>query len=90
MIITIDDKTRIRGTEHCWQLEAAKPVKRAIEWRPFKYFTTMDKALREAAQREIRLAPATGITEAIEACNSVTEKYARIFDDVGKQPGGAR
>ena len=49
MIITIDDKTRIRGTEHCWQLEAAKPVKGAIEWRPFKYFTTMDKALREAA-----------------------------------------
>ena len=43
----------------------------------------MDSALREAAQREIRTFPATGITEAIDACRRVTQKYAQIFDDVG-------
>lgn len=84
MIIEIDDKTRIRGTEHCWQLEKTKIVKGKTEWRPFKYFTTMDGALRGAAQREIRTDPAHGINQAITACNRVTEKYARIFDDVGK------
>ena len=86
MIIPIDEKTRIRGTEYCWQLEKTRTVKGEIEWRPFKYFQTMDRALRVAAQREIRILPAEGLTEAIAACNRVTEKYARIFDDVGKNP----
>ena len=84
MIIPLDDKTRIRGTQHCWQLEKRKKVKDHIEWRAFKYFTTMDSALHEAAQREIRTFPVTGITEAIDACRRVTQKYGQIFDDVGK------
>ena len=90
MIIFIDDQTRIRGTEYCWQLEKTKIVKGEIEWRPFKYFQTMDRALRVAAQREIRTVPANGVSEAIAACNRVTEKYARIFDDVGKNTKDAK
>ena len=90
MIIPIDEKTRIRGTEYCWQLEKTKIVKGEIEWRPFKYFQTMDRALRVAAQREIRTVPANGVSEAIAACNRVTEKYARIFDDVGKNSKDAK
>ncbi len=90
MIIPLDDKRRIRGTEQCWQLETTKIVKGEIQWRPFKYFNSMDSALRAAAQREIRTFPATGLTEAIAACNHVTEKYSRIFDDVGNRPKGAQ
>ncbi len=83
MIIPLDDGLRIRGTERCWQLEKLKSVKGQDEWRPFKYFTTMDNALREAAQRELRLFPANGVSEAIAACEAVTAKYAKIFDEVG-------
>jgi hypothetical protein len=90
MIIHIDDKTRIRGTEHCWQIETLRKTKDGERWQAIKYYTTLGIALQEAAQREIRLAPATGITEAMDACNRVAEKYSRIFDDVGKTPGGAR
>ena len=90
MIIDIDNKTRIRGTEMCWQLEKTKIVRGKVEWRPFKYFTQMDKALREAAQREIRTDPAHGFNQAIVACNRITEKYARLFDDVGKTPKDAK
>ena len=86
MIIPLDDKTRIRGTTECWQLEKRKNVKGRFEWRAFKYFTTMDNALHEAAQREIRIYPAQGIVEAIDGCNRVTQKYAQIFDDVGRRP----
>ncbi len=82
MIIPLDDKTRIRGTDLAWQLES---LKNNGEWRPTKYFQTIDAALREAAQREIRTFPVTGITEAIDACNRVTQKYAKIFDDVGRR-----
>ena len=90
MIIDIDDKTRIRGTEQCWQLERTRTVKGETEWRPYKYFTSFADALRSAAQREIRVSPASGITEAIDACNRVTQKYARIFDSVGKNPKDAK
>ena len=86
MIIPLDVKTRIRGTERAWQLES---LKSDGEWRAFKYFTTMDGALHEAAQREIRTIPATGITKAIDACRRVTEKYSKIFDDVGSRPKDA-
>ena len=86
MIIPIDEKTRIRGTETCWQLEKTRTVKGETEWRPFKYFTTFGEALHAAAQREIRTFPSNGIAEAIAACNRVTQKYAQIFDSVGKNP----
>ena len=89
MIIPLDDKTRIRGTTECWQLEKQKKVKGQLEWRAFKYFKSMDSALHEAAQCEIRTFPATGIAEAIGACNRVTQKYAQIFDDVGTNPKDA-
>ena len=80
MIIHIDDKHRIRGTEHCWQLEKLT----GDEWRAFKYFTTVTSALHEAAQREIRLFSTDSLSEALAACEAVTAKYAKIFDDVGR------
>ena len=85
MIIPLDDKHRIRGTEQCWQLEATKIVKGEIQWRPFKYFNSMDSALRAAAQRELRVTGAYGVTEAIAACDQILSKYAEIFDQVGNR-----
>jgi hypothetical protein len=84
MIISIDHHLRLRGTDHCWQLEKLKVVNCQNEWRAFKYFTTVDSALHEAAQRELRLFPSNTLPEAFAACRTVTDKYARIFDDVGR------
>ena len=81
MIIPLDETLRIRGTEHCWQLEK---LKGDDEWRAFKYFTTVDNALHEAAQRELRLFSTTGLSEALAACRTITAKYAQILDDVGR------
>ncbi len=83
MIIALSDELRIRGTENCWQLEKLKGKN---EWRAFKYFTTVDNALHEAAQRELRVYPTQTIAEALDACSRVTQKYAQIFDDVGRLP----
>ena len=80
LIIPLDNKLRIRGTENCWQLEKLK----AEKWRAFKYFTTLTTALHEAAQREIRVYPANTLTEAFDAVSRVTHKYAQIFANVGK------
>ena len=90
MIIPIDDKTRIRGTEQCWQIETLRKSKDGSLWRPVSYFTTFGKALHEAAQREIRTVPAIGFIEAIRAVNQITEKYSRIFDSAGEFPKDAQ
>ena len=86
LIIHVSEKLRIRGTTECWQLEKRKKVKDHFEWRAFKYFTTMDSALHEAAQREIRNSEANGLAEALAACEAVTAKFANIFDGVGRRP----
>ena len=70
VIIHLSDQLRIRGTTECWQLEKQKKVKDHFEWRAFKYFKTMDSALHEAAQREIRTSEASGLTEALAACEA--------------------
>ena len=90
MIIPIDDKTRIRGTESCWQIETLRKSKDGSLWRPVSYFATFGKALHEAAQKEIRTVPAIGFNQAITAVNQITEKYSRIFDDAGEFPKDAK
>ncbi len=85
MIITLSDKLRICGTETCWQLERLKQRKGKPKWKPYKYFATVDSALHEAAQRELRVYPTQTLTVAFDAVSRVTQKYAQIFDDVGKR-----
>ncbi len=89
MIIPLDEGLRIRGTEQCWQLEKLKAVKGQDEWRAFKFFSSMDSAVHEAAQRDLRLFPTNGVSEAVAACGAVTSKYSKIFDEVGRRPMGA-
>ena len=84
MIIDLDEKTRIVGTEDCWtiqRLPEKKPdSKNDPEWRTATYHTTFDSALSAALQREIRIHPAHGVAEAIEAIEALTARYTAIFD----------
>ena len=85
MIIPIDEKCRIKGTEMCWQLERLKEYKTGkqagtSEWRPEKYYPSLGSALSEALHREIRTHPAATIPEAIEAAKTALAKYTAIFD----------
>ncbi len=84
MILALSDKLRIRGTTECWQLERLRKTKGELAWKPYKYFATVDSALHSAAQRELRDYPTQTLAEAFDACNRVTQKYAQIFDDVGR------
>ncbi len=81
MIITLDDKIRIRGTAECWQLEMAVKRKGEREWKAFKYFQTAAEAVGEACGREIRLHPATGLTDAIKAVDQIAARYNKLLDD---------
>ncbi len=85
MIIDLDPTHRIKGTESCWQLEKLAKVKDEMQWKAYKWFTSMNSALHSAAQRELRTDPAHGIAEAFAAIRRLKEKYAAIFDDVGRR-----
>ena len=81
MIIYLDDKTRICGTERCWQLEKSRMVKGQAKWEAFKYFSDLGQAVSEAGQREIRLHPATGLNEALQAIDTIAARYSKVLDD---------
>jgi hypothetical protein len=84
MIIDIDDKFRIRGTRHCWQLEQFYKNKTGDYWQAFKYFPTLPLAVHSAVQHELRLDPAHELSEILSAVDRLTKKCDRIFDGIGK------
>ena len=79
MIIQIDDKTRIKGTSHCWELQSYRPYKGGMKWEPFKYFPSFRQAVADAVHREIRIHPAYGIAEAILAVAVIVRKYEELI-----------
>ena len=80
MIILLDDKTRIRGTEMCWQLETFRAGKTG--WRPEKYYGTLAGALQACAAREIRTADVEGIEACERVAKGIVKKYSKLFDEV--------
>ena len=81
MIIPLDENTRIVGSEETWNIERlTKPKKGDPKWQARGYYTSFSRALSAALQREIRLHPAVGVSEALEAIDELTRRYAAIFD----------
>ncbi len=79
MIIPIDEKIRIVGTEHAWQLERKRNYKGGKKWEPFKYYPSFRQAVAGAVHRDIRIHPAHGLSEAILAVADVVQKYEQLI-----------
>ncbi len=79
MIVQLDSKTRIVGTVHAWELQRQRNYKGSTKWEPYKWFTTFRSALDEAVHREIRLHPANGLAEAIEAVSGLVRRYEKLI-----------
>ncbi len=79
MIVQLDSKTRIVGTVHAWELQRQRNYKGGTKWEPYKWFTTFRSALEEAVHREIRLHPANGLSEAIEAVSGLVQRYEELI-----------
>lgn len=79
MIIPIDEKTRIVGTELAWELQRQRNYKGSKKWEAYKWFSTFRHALEEAVQREIRVHPAASLSDAIEAVSGVVQKYEKLI-----------
>jgi len=81
MIISLSKDLRVRGTEHCWQLEKRRVRKDKHEWQAYKYFQTLGEAVRAACRREIRLHPAASLAEALQAVDKIADRYNKLLDD---------
>ena len=79
MIIPIDEKTRIVGTDRAWELQRIRNYKGDKKWEPHKWFTTFRQALAEAVHREIRTHPANGVSEAILAVAETIERFDELI-----------
>ena len=79
MIVQIDSKKRIRGTNRCWQIERLQTKNGDPKWEPYKYYRTFQQALAKAGDDEIRLHPADNLTDAIDAVAAISHKYGEIF-----------
>ena len=79
MIIDLDTNTRISGAERCWELQRHRNYKGGKRWEPYKWFSTFRSALEEAVHHEIRIHPAHGVSEAIEAVSDVIQKYEELI-----------
>lgn len=79
MIIQLDPKTRIRGAERTWELQRARTRKGKLTWEPYRWFQSFGSALDEAVHREIRIHPADGLSEAIEAVSGLVRRYEELI-----------
>jgi len=79
MIVQLDAKTRIQGTERAWELQRPRTRKGELTWVPYRWFQSFGCALDEAVHREIRIHPANGLSEAIDAVSSIVQRYAELI-----------
>ncbi len=81
MIIPLSKEYRVRGTEHCCQLEKRRVRKDKHEWQAYKYFQTLGEAVGAACRREIRLHPADSLADALQAVDKIAGRYNKLLDD---------
>ncbi len=89
MVIQLDSNTRIVGTERTWELQHPRNRQGVEVWVPYKWFNSFGSALGAAVHHEIRIHPANGLSEAINAVNGLVQKYEKLIPtefDLVRQP----
>ncbi|VUX54888.1 protein of unknown function [uncultured Woeseiaceae bacterium] len=79
MIVQLDSKTRIVGTERAWALQRPRIREGTEVWVPYKWFNSFGSALEKAVHRDIRIHPANGLSEAIEAVSTIVQRYTELI-----------
>ena len=79
MIIQIDEKTRIKGTGNCWELQRIRNYKGQKKWEPHKWFRTFRQALDEAVHCEIRTHSAQTLSDAIDAVSALVRRISKLI-----------
>ena len=81
VIIQLDLTHRINGGDYAWELQRLRGSESNPRWRSYKWFKSFGSAVQEAALAEIRLDPASSLSEALDAIDRVVHKYERLIDN---------
>ncbi len=76
MIVQLDPKTRIVGTERAWELQRPHKRKGKVTWEPYKWFTSFGSALEKAVHRDIRIHPANRMSNYINVSPRTLDQWA--------------
>jgi len=79
MIIQLDSRTRIVGTDRAWELQRTRNYKGNKKWEAYKWFPSFRQALADAVHREIRIHPARTLADAIDGVADVVQKYEQLI-----------
>ncbi len=79
MIIQLDSRTRIVGTNRVWELQRTRNYKGNKKWEPYKWFPSFRQAVADAVHREIRLHLACTLADAIDGVADVVQKYEQLI-----------
>ncbi len=79
MRINLSDDLRIVGKKHAWELQRLRIVKGEGSWRAYKWFRTFAMAVQEAVHAEVRQHPATTVVDAINAVDTIVQRYANLI-----------
>ena len=77
MILPIDDQYRIKSDPYCWIVQQRNTRKRAdkevSEWQSLTYHGSFKHALGSLRERLVRVSPAVGFVEALEAVKKISD-----------------
>ena len=79
MIIQLNPRTRIVGTERAWELQKPRRHNGNQTWSTYRWFNSFGSALEDAVHGEIRLHPAYTLAEAIEAASTIIQRYEQLI-----------
>ena len=79
MRVNLSDDRRIVGTKYAWELQHRRTVNGLDHWRAYKWFPSFAMAVQEAVHAEIRTHPANDLAEAIQAVDTIVQRYANLI-----------
>ena len=79
MRINLSENRRIVGTKYAWELQRRRAVKGQDCWRAYKSFPSFAMAVQEAVHAEIKTHPANDLAEAIQAVDTIVQRYANLI-----------
>ena len=79
MIIQLDPRIRIVGTERAWELQKLRTPNGRQIWETHRWFNSFGSALEDAVHSEIRTHPAATLSEAIKAVPVIVQRYEQLI-----------
>lgn len=81
MIIQLTDERRLKSDPNQYMLEKLRVVKGEVTWVPYKYYGSLNTALRSVPEQLLMESSANGITEALRQLRTIERKLLEAIGE---------